>query len=65
MAKAPNDPTDLARFRKAREAQLRRESAKPRGPGVLGSNPRAALILAIVVAVGAALWLWPLIQRLI
>ena len=65
MAKAPNDPIDLARFKKAREAQLRQDSAKPRGPGVLGPNPRAAVILAIVVAVGAALWLWPMLQRLI
>ena len=52
--KPPDDPriTDLARFKKARQAQLRRNLAKPRGPDFLGSNPRAALILALVMAVG-------------
>ena len=72
MAKAPEDSriTDLARYKKAREdhrreAQRRREPNEARGPGLLGSNPRAALILVIIVVGATLLWLWPVIHRLI
>ena len=67
MAQPPDDPriTDLARFKMAREAEIRRKPAKPPSPGLLGANPRAGLILALVVLVFGALWLWPLIQRLL
>ena len=33
------------------------------GQGFLGSNPRAGLILAVVVVVLAALWLGPMLLR--
>jgi hypothetical protein len=65
MGKAPKeDPrvTDLRAYRKAREqAQRRREpqATRPQGQSILGSNPRAGLILAIVVAVLAALYWIP------
>ena len=66
MAQPPDDPriTDLARFKKAREAETRRKPANPPSPGLLGANPRAGLILAVIAAVFGAIWLWPLIQRL-
>ena len=65
MAKPPDDPriTDLARFKKAREAQLRRKPATPQTPGLLGDNPRAGLILALIAVLVGAMWLWPMIQR--
>jgi len=65
MAKhAPDDDdhvTDLARYRKAKEAAARRPPPKPKAPrqSFLGSNPRAGLILVIVVLVLAALYLLP------
>ncbi len=65
MARPPDDPriTDLASFKKAREAQLRRKPAKPPRPGLLGANPRAGLILALIAVLVGAIWLWPMIQR--
>ena len=56
--------TDLERYRKAKaraEAEKRRPPPRPRNPGqsFLGSNPRAGLILAIVVIVLLALWVVP------
>ena len=67
MARPPDDPriTDLARFKKAREAEMRRKPAKAPSPGLLGANPRAGLILAIIATVFGAIWLWPMIQRLL
>ena len=67
MAKPPDDPriTDLASFKKARAAEVRRKQPKPSSPGLLGANPRAAPILALVVLAFGAIWLWPLIQRLL
>jgi hypothetical protein len=64
MAKGPKhepEVTDLARYRKARAEAAKRKppKAKPPREGVLGSNPRAGLILAIVVVVLLALWLGP------
>jgi hypothetical protein len=65
MGKAPKeDPrvTDLRAYRKAREQAQRRRAAqgsRPQGQPVLGSNPRAGLILAVVVAVLAALYWIP------
>lgn len=63
----PEDPriADLARYRKAREREKQRAQRPPRPPpppsqSFLGSNPRAPLILALVVIVLAALWLGPL-----
>jgi hypothetical protein len=65
MAKPPEDPrgdpriADLARYRKQREAEKRRKPPKPPRPpgsGLLGSNPRAGLILALL-AVGVILFL--------
>jgi hypothetical protein len=67
MVKAPDDPriTDLARFKKARETQARRKPAKAPSPGLLGANPRAGLILAVIAVMFGAIWLWPLIQRVL
>jgi hypothetical protein len=67
MAKDPQDDpqvTDLRRYRKAREqAERRRRAAqapkRPPDQSFLGSNPRAGLILLIVIAVLAALYLAP------
>lgn len=60
----PEDPriTDLRRYKKAREHAKRRPPPKPRPPSqrLLGSNPRAGLILAIVAAVLALLYVGPL-----
>ena len=67
MAKGPKhepEVTDLERYRKAKakaEAEKRKPPPRPKAPGqgLLGSNPRAGLILAIVVVVGLALWILP------
>ena len=68
MAKRPpEDPrvTDLRRYKKAREQAKRRPPPRPPAQGVLGSNPRAGLILVIVAAVVLALFLGPLLMRLL
>ena len=69
MAKPPEDPriTDLARYKKAREQAKRRPPPRPPAArqGFLGSNPRAGLILAIIVVVGLLLTFWPLLLRLL
>ena len=64
----PDDPriTDLARYKKAREQAKRRPPPRPRPPGgggFLGANPRAGLILAIVIALALALTLGPFLAR--
>jgi len=70
MAKGPKhepEVTNLSRYRKAKAEEAKRKAPKPpKAPkagkqSVLGSNPRAGLILAIVVAVLLALWLGPLL----
>lgn len=64
MAKPPPDDdrvTDLNRYRKAREVEARRPPPKPKRPRetFLGSNPRAGLILVVVIVVLALLYLGP------
>ncbi|HEY0647738.1 hypothetical protein [Phenylobacterium sp.] len=65
MAKGPKhepEVTDLARYRKAKAEEAKRKPPKPPKPprqSFLGSNPRAGLILAVVVVVLLALWLGP------
>ena len=68
MAKGPKhepEVTNLARYRRAKAEQAKRKPPKPPRPprsprqSFLGSNPRAPLILAIVVIVLLALWLGP------
>jgi hypothetical protein len=64
MAKGPKhepEVTDLARYRKAKAEAARRVPAKPKPPrqSFLGSNPRAGIILIVVVIVMLALWLGP------
>lgn len=60
-----DDPrvTDLQRYRKAREqARKRAETKAPAGPSpesLLGANPRAGLILALVALVLLALYVLP------
>jgi len=66
MARRPDeDPrvTDLRRYKKAREQAKRRPPPRPptQRQGILGSNPRAGLILAIVAVVLIALWVLPAI----
>lgn len=66
MAKGPKhepEVTNLDRYRKAKAEEAKRKPPKPKAPkqSVLGSNPRAGLILAIVAAVLLALWLGPLL----
>ena len=53
--------TDLSQYKKSREQAKRKTPPKPApGGGFLGSNPRATLILAIVAAVLAALYVVPM-----
>jgi hypothetical protein len=52
--------TDLGQYKKSRERAQRKVPPKPRAGGFLGSNPKAPLILAIVAAVLAALYVVPL-----
>ena len=65
MAKGPKhepEVTDLSRYRKAKAEEAKRKPPKPPKPprqSFLGSNPRAGLILAVVVIVLLALWLGP------
>ena len=72
MAKGPKhepEVTDLSRYRKAKAEEAKRKPPKPPKASrsgapkqsLLGSNPRAGLILAIVAAVLLALWLGPLL----
>jgi hypothetical protein len=52
---------DLHRYRREREKAARKAASppKPRGGGFLGSNPRAGLILALVLVVILALYVVP------
>jgi hypothetical protein len=66
---ADNDPrvTDLRRYRKARERARRQPPPRPRSPSqpLLGSRRNAGLILAAVILVAIALWLLPMLPRLL
>lgn len=57
----PEDPrvTDLRRYKKAREQARRAPPPRPPSQGLLGGNPRARLILAILAAVVLALMFLP------
>jgi hypothetical protein len=55
--------TDLNQYKRSREQAQRRAPPKPPGGSFLGSNPRAPLILAIVVALLLALYVAPLFLR--
>lgn len=65
MAKGPKhepEVTNLARYRKAKAEEAKRKPPRPPRPprqSFLGSNPRAGLILVVVVVVLLALWLGP------
>ena len=61
MARPPEDPrvTDLARYRRARERARKAQPRTPPEQQVLGSRPRAGLILLAVVAVLALLYFAP------
>ena len=66
----PEDPrvTDLRRYKKARETAKRRPPPKPprgAGEGLLGSNPRAGLILAVIAALILLFWIGPLLMKLL
>ena len=71
MAKRPpEDPriTDLRRYKKAREQARRAPAPKPpRGTkeGLLGSNPRAGLILAIIAVLVVLFWVAPVVMKLL
>jgi hypothetical protein len=68
MPRRDEDPrvTDLRRYRRARELQKRQARAQQRSrpERLLGSRPRAGLILAAVILALAALWLVPLALHL-
>ena len=68
MAKGPKhepEVTNLARYRKAKAEAAKRKVAKPPKPprpprqSFLGSNPRAGLILVVVIVVLLALTFGP------
>ncbi|MBL8554726.1 MAG: hypothetical protein JNL41_10645 [Phenylobacterium sp.] len=68
MAKEPSRPnghdprvTDLKAYRKEKEKAARKPPPKPARPSesVLGSNPRAALILVVAIVIVALLSLGP------
>ena len=63
----PEDPrvTDLRRYKKAREQAKRRPPPRPPAQGLLGSNPRAGLILAVIAALILVFWLGPLAMKLL
>ena len=69
MARPPEDPrvTDLRRYKREREQAKRKPPPKPAGPkqGLLGSNPKAGLILAILAAVVLGLWVVPAVMRIL
>lgn len=53
--------TDLSQYKRSRDQAKRKAPPKPpAGGGLLGSNPRAPLILVIVAVVLAALYVVPL-----
>lgn len=58
--------TDLRRYRRDREQAERRPPSKPKpatGGGFLGSNPKAALILVLVILALAAIYILPRLVR--
>lgn len=60
--RAPDDDprvTDLRQYRKAREQARRRPPPRPPGESFLGSNPRAGLILALLLLVLMAMFVVP------
>lgn len=69
MAKPPPKPnghedprvTDLRRYKQEREKAAQKTPPKPKAPkaGILGSNPRAGLILLVVIVVLVALYVVP------
>ena len=65
--KPPEDPriTDLRRYKKAREQAKRKPPPRPPSQGIIGSNPRAKLILGIVAALVVALWVLPLVMKVL
>ena len=72
MAKPPPDEdpriTNLARYRKAREAEKKRRKPNPKAQmreTILGANPRAGLILALVAVALLAYVFLPQIIRII
>lgn len=52
--------TDLNQYKRSREQASRRPPPKPPGRSFLGSNPRAPLILAIVVVLLIVLYVVPM-----
>lgn len=65
MPRRQEDPrvTDLRRYRKARELQRRQAPLRPPSERLLGARPRAGLILVLVIAALAAMWLIPALLR--
>ncbi|MEW5685284.1 MAG: hypothetical protein AB1942_10225 [Pseudomonadota bacterium] len=69
MARTPpeDDPrvTDLNRYRKAKAAEAKRPPPKPKRPkeSLLGSNPKAGVILAIAAIVLIALYVVPMFLK--
>lgn len=62
----PDRITDLRRYKRAREAEARRAQRPARSrESLLGSNPRAPLILAAIVVLMLAMWLGPRLLALL
>jgi hypothetical protein len=63
MARRQEDPrvTDLRRYRKARELQRRQASSRPPPERMLGSRPRAGLILILVILALALITFLPML----
>lgn len=59
----PPGVVDLKRYKKAREKAARQPAPKPAGPGLIGGNPRAKLILVLLAAAILVIFVLPLIQR--
>jgi hypothetical protein len=61
--KPDEDPrvVDLRRYKKAVQAKAARKAAPPlaKSESLLGSRPRAGLLLVLIVVALAALWLGP------
>ena len=61
MARRQEDPrvTDLRRYRKARELQRRKAPRRRTHAGLLGSRPKAGVILLLVIVALIVLGIFP------
>ncbi len=55
----PSRVVDLGRYRKAAKAESAKAAKARPNERILGSRPRAALILVLIIAAAVAWWLIP------